>query len=166
VPQRYSPAFVEALVITRALGAALLASIVALGVQTWRLDMATDTLAEERRVAAEQLAFAEQQARAQEQEFAANARKAAQIYATQSTRVRADADSARDELDRLRDTLGASVPNAAEGAASAARADVAARLVVVVNECAAAIQTMAGAADRTAAQLEALQAYVNGLTKD
>jgi hypothetical protein len=166
VPQRYSPALVEALVIARALGAALLASIVAFGVQTWRLDSATDTLAKERQVAAKQLAFAEQQARAQEHEFAANARKAAQIYATQSTRVRADADSARDELDRLRDTLGSSVAQAPDDSASAARADVAARLVVVVNECAAAIQTMAGAADRTAAQLEALQQYVTGITKD
>lgn len=152
--------------IARALGAALLASIVAFGVQTWRLDSATDTLAKERQVAAKQLAFAEQQARAQEHEFAANARKAAQIYATQSTRVRADADSARDELDRLRDTLGSSVAQAPDDPASAARADVAARLVVVVNECAAAIQTMAGAADRTAAQLEALQQYVTGITKD
>ena len=151
--------------LARALGAALLASVVALGVQTWRLDSATDTLAEERRVSAEQLAIAEQQARAQEQEYAANARKAAQTYATQSTRVRADADSARTELDRLRDTLG-SVPNAAEGAASAARADVTARLVGVVNECSAALQTVAASADRTAEQLKALQQYVTGITKE
>ncbi len=148
--------------ITRALCAALLASAVAVGVQTWRLDAAQDALSEHREAAAVALAAAEQRARAVEQEWAANTRKAAQTYATQKARVRADADGARSELDRLRDTL-ASVPNAAEGAASAARADAAARLVGVVGECAAALATVAASADRTAEQLRALQAYAAGL---
>ena len=152
--------------ITRALGVAALASIVAFGVQTWRLDMAQDSLRELQLQIAEHTAAAERQALELEQEFAANARKAAQTYATQTSRVRADADAARSELDRLRDTVAAGNPYAAEGAASAARADAAKRLAVVVNECSAALATVAGDADRTAAKLTALQEYVKGITKD
>ena len=152
--------------IARALGVALAASIVALGLQTWRLDSAVDALHEQERMAAAELIAAEQRARAKEQEYAANARKAGEIYATQSARVRADASGARSELERLRDTLGSSVPNAAEGAASAARADVANRLAAVVNECAAALSAVAANADDTAAKLIALQQYVTGITKE
>ncbi len=152
--------------ITRALCAALLASAVAVGVQTWRLDMAEDALFEHREAAAVALAAAEQRARAVEQEWAANTRKAAQTYATQKARVRADADGARSELDRLRDALASGGLHAAEGAASAARADDAARLVGVVNECASALREVAANADDTAARLIALQRYVAGITKE
>jgi hypothetical protein len=153
-------------VIARLTAGAFVALLVAFGVQTWRVDMAQEALEEHERIAAEQLLAAEQRARKQEQEWATNARKAAEIYATQSARVRADAASARSELDRLRDTLSSSVPDAAEGAASAARADVASRLVIVVNECAAALSAVAATADRQAEQLAALQRYVAGLTKE
>ena len=152
--------------ITRALGVALVASFAVCGLQTWRLDRAQDSLRELQLQIAEHTAAAERQARELEQEFAANARKAAQTYATQTSRVRADADAARSELDRLRDTVAAGNPYAAEGAASAARADAAKRLAVVVNECAAALSTVAGDADSTAAKLTALQEYVKGITKD
>lgn len=152
--------------ITRALGVALVASFAVCGLQTWRLDSAQDSLRELQLQIAEHTAAAERQAREIEQEFAANARKAAQTYATQTSRVRADADAARSELDRLRDTVAAGNPYAAEGAASAARADAAKRLAVVVNECAAALSTVARDADSTAAKLIALQEYVKGITKD
>jgi hypothetical protein len=153
-------------VIARLTAGAFVALLIAFGVQTWRVDMAQDALEEHERIAADELMDAERRARAQEQEWAENARKAAQTYATQSARVRADAASARSELDRLRDTLSGSVPDAAEGAASAARADVASRLVIVVNECAAALSAVAATADRQAEQLAALQRYVAGLTKE
>ncbi len=150
----------------RVLGAALAAAVFALGVQTWRLDSAQDALHEQERMAAAELIAAEQRNRAIEQEYAANARKAGQIYAAQSARVRADADGARSELERLRLAVDSGYPNAAEGAASAARADAAARLARVVNECSAALSTVAAASDRTAAQLAGLQAYVAGLIKE
>lgn len=152
--------------ITRALGVALVASFAVCGLQTWRLDRAQDSLRELQLQIAEHTAAAERQARELEQEFAANARKAAQTYATQTNRVRADADAARSELDRLRDTVAAGNPYAAEGAASAAPTDAAKRLAVVVNECSAALATVAGDADATAAKLTALQEYVQGITKD
>lgn len=152
--------------IARALGVALVVSVGAFGVQTWRLGSAQEALHEQERMAAAELIKAEQQARKLEQEFAANARKAGQIYATQQAKIRADADGARSELERLRLAVDSGGVYAAEGAASAARADVTARLAGVVNECAAALQTMASTADRTAAQLTALQAYVTGITKE
>ena len=152
--------------ITRALAAAALASIVAFGVQTWRLDMAHEDLEAHQLQAAQALAAAERQAREQEQLWAENARKAAQTYAQQTARVRADAGAARSALDRLRDTVNSGSPYAAEGAASAARADVAKRLAAVVNECSAALYTVAADADATAAKLAALQAYVAGLQQD
>lgn len=150
--------------ITRALGVALVASFAVCGLQTWRLDNAQDSLREVKLQIAEHTAAAERKARELEQEFAANARKAAQNYATQTNRVRADADAARSELDRLRDTVTAANPYAAEGAASAARTDAAKRLAVVVNECAAALSTVARDADATSAKLIGLQEYVRGLT--
>lgn len=152
--------------IARALGVALAASIVAFCVQTWRLDSAVDALHEQERMAAAELIAAEQRARQTEQQWADNARKAAQTYAQQTSRVRADAASARTELDSLRDTLSSGIAQAPGDPASAARADVANRLAAVVNECAAALSTVAADADATAAKLIGLQAYVSGLTKD
>lgn len=152
--------------VTRPLGVALAASIVAFGVQTWRLDAATDAMHEQERIAAAELIAAERRHRATEQQWADNTRKAAQAYAQQTSRVRADADSARTELDRLRLAVDSGGVYAAEGAASAARADVANRLAGVVNECAAALSTVAGAADDATAKLIALQEYVRGLTKE
>ena len=152
--------------ITRALGVALVASFAVCGLQTWRLDSAQDSLRELQLQIAEHTAAAERQAREIEAQYALNAQKAAKTYANQTTRVRADADAARGELDRLRDTVAAGNTYAAEGAASAARADAAKRLAIVVNECSAALATVARDADSTAAKLTALQEYVKGITKD
>lgn len=152
--------------IARALTVSLAAAIAVIGVQTWRLDMAQDDLAEHERLAAAALIAAEQEARAKEQQWADNTRKAAQTYAQQTSRVRADADATRSELDRLRLAVDSGGIYAAESAASAARADVANRLAAVVNECSAALSTVAADADATHAKLTALQQYVTGITKE
>lgn len=150
--------------ITRALVVALFAAFAVCGLQTWRLDSAQDSLRELQLQIAEHTASAERQAREIEAQYALNAQKAAKTYATQTSRVRADADAARGELDRLRDAISSGGIYAAEGAASAARADAAKRLAIVVNECAAALSTVARDADATAAKLIGLQEYVRGLT--
>jgi hypothetical protein len=153
-------------VIARLTAGAFVALLIAFGVQTWRVDMAQEALEEHERIAARELMDAERRARAQEQEWADNARKAAQTYATQTARIRADAGGARDELERLRDTLSSGDIHAAEGAASAARADDLARTRIVAEQCANALVQVARAADDAEARLIALQRYVAGLTQE
>ncbi len=150
--------------IARALGVALLAAIVALGVQTWRITSLKADAAERERGIAEQLAVAEKRAREAEQLMAEGARKAAESYAKQIARVRTDADSARGELERLRDALGAP-GDAAQDADAAARADDATRARVVVGQCAGTLQTLAAVADQCEARLSALQDWAKAVTK-
>lgn len=150
--------------IARALGVALLAAIVALGVQTWRITSLKADAAERERGIAEQLAVAEKRAREAEQLMAEGARKAAESYAKQIARVRTDADSARGELERLRDALG-TPGDAAQDAAAAARADDATRARTVVGQCAGTLQTLAAVADQCEARLSALQDWAKAVTK-
>lgn len=150
--------------IARAAAALALVGFAAAGVQTWRLDMVQDEMTAQALLASREIAAAEKAARAAEELMADSARKAAQTYALNVNRVRADAAGARTELDRLRDTLAAAAPSeAASSALAAARVDVANRLAGVVNECSAALSAVAEAADRAEARVVGWQEWAKAV---
>jgi len=129
-------------------------------------------LAETRRAAqAEQAAavhaataLAERQAREQENTYADNARKAADAYRAQLEAAHRSAGAARAGLLGLRDAI-ASAPACPAGAGASAPSGIAgdAELRNVLNECGAALQTVAEAADQDAARLKGLQDYVKAI---
>ena len=143
-------------------GVALAAAAAGFGaawtVQGWRFDA---QLERDRREHAQAVERAQAQARATEAEWASNARRAADAYANNAARVRADADRARGELGRLRDALSAASTGAPASAACAAGgADGTANAGVVVGECAAALREVAQAADACEQRLSGLQDWV------
>lgn len=121
-------------------------------------------VAEQRAAVESATAAAEALARQTEQQWAANARSAADAYTANLTRARAGADAARSELDRLRaavaGTAAAAASGSASGPAAAGGSDGAAQLRIVVGQCAAALQELAGTADRCEARVKGLQDYV------
>jgi len=122
--------------------------------------------AEQRAAVESATAQAEALARQTEQQWAANARSAADAYTANLTRARAGADAARSELDRLRaavaGTAAAPASGSASGAAAAGGSDGAAGLRIVVGQCAAALQALAGTADQCDARVKGLQDYIRG----
>lgn len=144
--------------LARILCAVLLAALAALAVQTGRVRSLSKQLA------AQELAQAQQVAAAMADHIhrADQAQKAADAYAVRARRAASDAAGARSELDRLRDTLTAAGPSDA-AASAAGRADDAGRARAVVGECAAALQTVAAAADTCESRLTGLQDYVRAV---
>ena len=134
------------------------------GVQTFRLSAWKQEAAQQKATIAADVAAAERRAREAEQLMADGARKAADTYAKQIHKARTDADGARTELERLRDTLG-TPRDAAQDAAAAAGADDATRARIVVGRCAATLQAMAATADACEARLSGLQDWIKAVTK-
>jgi hypothetical protein len=134
---------------THAAAALLGASIAAVGawqVQSWRY---TGQINQIRAAQAEAVNTATREARAQESARFKGVQDAQAAAQTRAQVARRDADRARSELDRMRDTINASrggVPGESP-AACAVRADAGAD---VLAQCAAAYLSMAGIADRHA----------------
>ena len=126
--------------------AASLAGWAGWSVQGWRLG---EQIAALKTAQAEAVNTATREARAQESARFKGVQDAQAAAQTRAQVARRDADRARSELDRMRDTLSATrggVPGEST-AACAQRADAAAD---VLAQCAAAYLSMAGIADRHA----------------
>jgi len=139
-----------------------LALAVAAGVQTYRLQALKADVAQEHAALAQAKADAESRAREAEQLMADSARKAADVYARQVAKVRADADSARSALASLLDATGAT-GDAAQDSAASRSADDATRARVVVASCARTAQSLAENLDAAEGRLAALQNYVTAV---
>ena len=137
------------MIYTHAAAALLGASIAAVGaykVQDWRY---TGQINQIRAAQAEAVNTATREARAQESARFKGVQDAQAAAQTRAQVARRDADRARSELDRMRDTLSATrggVPGEST-AACTQRADAAAD---VLAQCGAAYLSMAGIADRHA----------------
>lgn len=137
------------MIYTHAAAALLGASIAAVGaykVQDWRY---TGQINQIRAAQAEAVNTATREARAQESARFKGVQDAQAAAQTRAQVARRDADRARSELDRMRDTLSATrggVPGEST-AACTQRADAGAD---VLAQCAAAYLSMAGIADRHA----------------
>ena len=135
------------MIYTHAAAALLGASIAAVGaykVQDWRY---TGQINQIRAAQAEAVNTATREARAQESARFKGVQDAQAAAQTRAQVARRDADRARSELDRMRDTLSATrggVPGEST-AACTQRADAAAD---VLAQCGAAYQSMAEVADR------------------
>lgn len=145
----------------------LLAVVAFAGWQHWCLGQAVEREAEatQRATAAEANAAAQAAARASEAAMNEATRKAADAYRARLAQTRRDADSVRDERDRLLvavDAAPAACP-AGEGASAPGRVDGAANLRIVVRECVAALQEVAAAADVVEGRLSGLQDYVRAI---
>ncbi len=143
------------MIYTHAAAALLGASIAAVGaykVQDWRY---TGQINQIRAAQAEAVNTATREARAQESARFKGVQDAQAAAQTRAQVARRDADRARSELDRMRDTLSATrggVPG--ESTASCAqRADAAAD---VLAQCGAAYQDLAAIADRHASDARTL----------
>ena len=137
---------------------------VALGIQTFRIGALKEEAAQQAAALATATAAAEKEARTREQQMADNARRAADEYSKNLSRVRASADGARGDLERLRDATG-SPRDAAQDSAAAAGADDAARARLLLGSCGKALTELAEIADAAETKLGALQDYVKGITK-
>ncbi len=135
------------MIYTHAAAALLGASIAAVGaykVQDWRY---TGQINQIRAAQAEAVNTATREARAQESARFKGVQDAQAAAQTRAIAARRDADAARGELDRMRDTLSATrggVPGESPGACTV-RADSAGELLA---QCAGAYQGMAEVADR------------------
>ena len=143
------------MIYTHAAAALLGASIAAVGaykVQDWRY---TGQINQIRAAQAEAVNTATREARAQESARFKGVQDAQAAAQTRAQVARRDADRARSELDRMRDTLSATrggVPGEST-AACTQRADAAAD---VLAQCGAAYQSMASIADRHASDARTL----------
>lgn len=136
------------------------------GWQRHRAINATEARAQAEQAAAVHAATAAAQAAARASEAALNdsARRAADAYQANLSRVRRDADAVRSERDRLLDAVAtAGTCPANPGAAAASGVDAAAGLRAVVRECVAALAQVAEAADASDARLSGLQDYVRAV---
>lgn len=143
------------MIYTHAAAALLGASIAAVGaykVQDWRY---TGQINQIKAAQAEAVNTATREARAQESARFKGVQDAQAAAQTRAQVARRDADRARSELDRMRDTLSATrggVPGEST-AACTQRADAAAD---VLAQCGAAYQSMASIADRHASDARTL----------
>mgnify|MGYP000494429152 FL=1 len=143
------------MIYTHAAAALLGASIAAVGaykVQDWRY---TGQINQIRAAQAEAVNTATREARAQESARFKGVQDAQAAAQTRAQVARRDADRARSELDRMRDTLSATrggVPGEST-AACTQRADAAAD---VLAQCGAAYQDLAAIADRHASDARTL----------
>lgn len=99
---------------------------------------------------------ATQEARRIEQARARNIQEAQNEATNRNRKLRADADSARAESERLRDDL-AAIARALPGATDTARAEYAAAQRDVLAQCAGAYQELAGKADGHASDAALMQ---------
>ena len=138
--------------------------MLAFGVQTFRIGALKEEAAQQKAALATAQATAEKEARTREPEMADSARKASDAYQANVNRVRASADGARTELERLRDAIASAGP-APANPASAAGTDDATRARFVAGQLANAAAQAAAAADACEIRLTGLQAYVKGITR-
>jgi ATPase subunit of ABC transporter with duplicated ATPase domains len=101
-------------------------------------------------------------AREREQELVAQRQKAEELYVTEKRKAAAAAAGARTELGRLRDQLAAGRP-APTDPATPIRVDGGSPEAQLLGACASALVGVAEDADRLAAQVIGLQAYVRGV---
>lgn len=148
----------------QALAAICVALFLALGIQTFRVGALKEEAAQKDAAIATATAAAEREARTREQQMADAARKASDVYQANVSRVRASADGARTELERLRDAIASTGP-APANPASAAGTDDATRARFVVGQLANAAAQVSAAADACENRLSALQDYVRGVIK-
>jgi len=143
---------------------ALVAALAWGGINHQRAGSQAEKRAAAEKAAAVQAVAAAEQAKAREREAELNeaTRKAADAYRSDLARRTAAAAAVRADRDRLLDAVAAAPGTcaAAPGAAAASGIDGSAALRVVVRECAAALQTVAEAADAADARLIGLQDYV------
>lgn len=136
------------------------------GWQRHRAISAAEARAHAEQAAAVHAATAAAQAAARASEAALNesARRAADAYQANLSRVRRDADAVRSERDRLLDAVAtAGTCPASPGAAAASGVDAAAGLREVVRQCVGALAQVAEAADASDARLTGLQDYVRAV---
>ena len=134
------------------------------GYQRHNAKTQTSARAAAEQAAAVQAVAAAEQAKAREREAELNeaTRKAADAYRSDLARRAAAAAAVRADRDRLFDAVAATPGACPAGppSATASGVDGAASLRIVVRECAAALQTVAEAADAAGARLTGLQDYV------
>lgn len=138
--------------------------LLACGAQTFRIGALKEEAAAKDAALAAATATAEREAREREQSMADAARKASDAYQANVNRVRASADGARTELERLRDAIASAGP-APANPASAAGTDDATRARFVAGQLANVAAQAAAAADTCEIRLTGLQAYVKGIAK-
>ena len=136
--------------------------ILAFGVQTFRIGALKEEAAAQAAALATATAAAEKEARTREQQMADNARRAADEYAKNVAKIRASADGARSDLERLRDATG-SPRDAAQDPAAAAGADDAARARLLLGSCGKALTELAEIADAAETKLGALQDWARAI---
>lgn len=130
--------------------------------QSWRYNATIATL---KQGYAQNLQKAEELARKREQSLSVYRQQAEEKYVQEKTRAAAAASRARNELDGLRNELYALGPSSArKGPAATGRADGPARLEgELLGQCATALVGVAAEADRLAASVVGLQAYVKNV---
>lgn len=132
---------------------ALMAVLAWGGYQKWSATRATRAATE-----ATERAAAEASAREAEQRFANAAREASSAYSKNTAAARRVADAARNERDRLLDTIAAAP--AASASSAACGTDDTANLRQVLRTCVGIVQELAAVADEDASRLTALQQWV------
>lgn len=112
---------------------------------------------QQRQLAAEQLA------RAREQELIAERKNLEDRYVRDKRNAAISAANARAELDRLRDQINAGRSSAPADSTAPIRVDGGTPEAGILGACATALVGVAEDADRLAAQVLGLQAYVSGV---
>lgn len=126
-----------------AIAGAVLAGVLSWTVQGWRYGEQIESI---KKVQAEATLQATREARATESRRSLNVQEAQNAAAKRAQVARADADRARSELDRLRDTL-SSTSRGLPGEPAAACPERAATVSQLLSACAAEAQELARAAD-------------------
>lgn len=126
-----------------AIAGAVLAGILSWNVQSWRYGEQIESI---KKVQAEATLQASREARATESRRSLNVMEAQNAAAKRSQVARADADRARSELDRLRDTLNAT-SRGLPGEPASACVERTATVSQLLSACAAEAQELARAAD-------------------
>jgi ATPase subunit of ABC transporter with duplicated ATPase domains len=132
---------------------ALIAVLAWGGYQKWSATRATRAATE-----ATERAAAEASAREAEQRFAKAAREASSAYAKNTAVARRAADVARNERDRLLDTIASA--SAASASSAACGTNDTANLRQVLGACTGVVQELAAVADEDANRLSALQEFI------
>ena len=136
---------------------ALMAALAWGGYQKWSATRATKAATE-----ATERAVAEASARETEKKFAQAAREASSAYAKNTATARRVADAARNERDRLLDTIAAAP--AASASSAACGTDDTTGLRQVLRACTGTVQELAAVADEDAQRLIALQEFIKTTT--
>lgn len=146
--------------VAAAIAGAALAAVGTWQVQNWRW---SGQVAEIKRVHAEGVRLAEQATRARERALVVAKNESEARYVELKNRSDRAAAGARDELGRLRDELAARGRAAPQNPAAFPRVDAATAERELLGQCAQSLVSVAADADRLAAQLIGLQAYVSNV---